>query len=740
MTALLWKSVERVDTAATVPWNQKHLNRCDPYLVWADASTRAPKDDSFPNIAVLLELNQPNDLQALLARMDPPNVPLRMVPNQLSSTYPTVFITALFSRDGLRQLIGEVLAGTIKQFVLQGARADLTSTTFRLYDLFLHHSKTAKAAAQGGAPRGGGGVGVGGPTYLGILDDGLPFLRARDSIAAVSNPAHLWDQGWSPEGLASNPDNPTGQPPGPSDDYWRLASDAQSINIPLPNGMVVPMWVPSKGFLYGRRTKKLPPTSSSGDDRDEYSSSHYVHPAPRQTHGASVLGLMAPWLSTRRKKVIDWPLHISGLAMVQLPTLTVDDTSGGSLAMRVLDGLRYVLWQELEDRPSRAPARPTVVNVSYGVNAGPHDGSSMFERAAQEALAGNQHLHLVLPMGNAHRTGIHARRKLGPLGARGDHTELEICVAPDNPRDTFVEIWLPNGAEVAVEISPPGESKTYRLSCGEAKMAYVPEPGVPAAPYIVRFAGIYPQRVANGQNGTMVLIAIGSTRPRFPHRKGSPISGVFAPVGANQQRRHAVIAPHGRWHVTLRNCTATGFIVNAWIERDDPAPDRLAGNRQAYFPDSMRPEVRTYQSAPEGTTNGVATFQDPHLHVIGAMRADGRLSAYSAARVAAATGRPPTTVTVADFSPALRGILSLGFTKGAVSRLDGTSAACAVYSRALAVALAKNPSQLPHGPSPGFVAPEIDGGSEDEPSASDSLRGEGVRTLLPFDVEIVTRR
>ncbi|MES2939390.1 MAG: hypothetical protein V4864_17010 [Pseudomonadota bacterium] len=711
-----WKLVTEMETASQTIWTEQYLDQCDPYLVWADVSTYSDADDGEPNIAVLVELKEGENVYKLVDRMYCGDPPARFIPNQLGWTYETSFVTGIVSLAGLQQLINEVRQGITQRFTLQGARADLSSTTRARFHEFFN------PLGQASSPKASNARSVSGPAYLGILDDGIPFLRARSSALLIQPAVHLWDQGWQREGMVTNLDDLKND-----DLYWQPA-----VDLPGQSHGMHPL-IP-EGFLYGRVDKKpnifLKPLS----DRDEYAARRYVHPAPRQTHGASVLGLMAPWLSTRRGEQVKLPCDVAGLSMVQLPTLTVDDTSGGSLAMRVLDGIRHVLWQEWNDRPDPAPespARPTVVNISYGIHGGPHDGSSMFERAAKEAMDKNEHLHLVLPMGNAHRAGVHARHCLVPAATP---TTLKLRVMPDNPRDTFLEIWLPEGAEVELEIEPPGSATCFRLTQGQAQLAYKPEDGNPKTPNVVHFAGIYPARVADSLSGTMVLIAIGATRVRQPR----PQEGkrAFNPVGANQQPRRTVIAPAGEWKVHLRNVTRSEFEVNAWIQRNDPAPDRLSSSRQAWFADSVRPEVSTGQAAPDNTMNGVATFKHDHLHVIGAMRANGRLSWYSAARPSgSAAPPPPNVVTVADWSPAVHGILSLGFTQGAVTRLDGTSAACAVYSRALAKQLADDPTKLPQGESPGFVEPEFDSGPEDEPAAPDALRGNDVRMFLPFDVE-----
>jgi hypothetical protein len=417
--------------------------------------------------------------------------------------------------------------------------------------------------------------------------------------------------------------------------------------------------------------------------------------------------------------------------MVQLPTRTVIDTSGGSLAMRVIDGLRFILWQEEQDRPDLHQPRPTVANISYGVHAGPHDGTSMFERAVLEMLESNRHLHVVLPAGNAARAGCHARRLLSPQGEAGDRASFMLDVAPDNRRDTFVELWLPEGAAVSLAIRPPGSNAVYRLVEGEARICFEPLPTDPATPRTVRFGAVYPGQVAQGRHGTMILLAIGPTQ-RVRADGGGPARGL------NQRRRRDVAGGSGLWGLEVHNLSDHPLVVNAWVERGDAPPDASEGSRQAYFPDSCQRRAGLGNATPEDTLNGIATLQHARLHVVGAMRVDGPLSDYSAAGSAwhGSARMGPTAVAPADTSGNLPGLRTIGFAPGASGRINGTSAACAVYARALAAQLAADPTSPPDAPRPGELPPEITCVTDSQPEAPSDLRGQAVRRVYPYQVEL----
>lgn len=726
-----WREVKHLKTGAVRPWTRKRLFRCDPYLVWADAVT-TPGDDEL-NIAVLMELTAAWDYLDFLKRMNPEGFDvdrLRFLPNGFEPSAPTRFITGLVTRRGLAALIGEVVARRIERFSLQDSREDIAQTVRENARTFQAMWETAVRSAHQSPPIAAGSSRMStSSTYLGIVDDGLPVLRLRDSIQWADKPAHFWDQGWQPLASVASHIKPA-DPPDPSDPYWQVAWEF----LLLLNRVDPPKSIfrPPRGFLYGRRLKTLPSQGGAArqSDRDEYALSRYCAPAPRQSHGAAVLGLLAPWMSEARKPV-EWPEHISGLAMVQLPTRTVLDTSGGSLAMRVLDGLRYVLWQEANDRPGVDLIRPIVANVSYGVHAGPHDGTSMFERAVAETLNANPHLHLVLPVGNAARAGCHARRALSRKGKAGDSATLKLQVLPANGRDTFVEIWFPPGSKVALSIRPPGSTREYKIREGEARIHFDPDPDHPDIPMRVHFGAVYSKEVAQGTNGGMALVAIGSTqRVVRPETLGLR--------GLNQQPRREVFGASGVWELTVKNLTSSAFTVDAWIERGDAPPDLPEGNRQAYFPDSCCESVRLDNSTAEDTLNGIATLMHERLHVVGAMRVDGALSAYSAAgrgRAPASRGGPDVVAT-ADWSKNVPGVRTIGFVRGAIARINGTSAACAVFARALARQLAVDPTNPPTAPMPGDLPPEIECVTDSQPEADPNLRGQDVRRTFPFEVDL----
>jgi hypothetical protein len=220
----------------------------------------------------------------------------------------------------------------------------------------------------------------------------------------------------------------------------------------------------------------------------------------------------------------------------------------------------------------------------------------------------------------------------------------------------------------------------------------------------------------------MVLVAI------------APTKRVRADPGADEPRRRRarLMGMPGLWTLAVTNLAQGPTRVDAWIEREDAGPDRATGSRQAYFPDSAATSLRIDNAAPQSTLNGIATFVHQRLHVVGAMQADGSLSDYSAAGPARppSARKAPDAVVVADQSRGQPGVRTLGFLGGGISRIDGTSAASAVYAQALASALCRN--ELPPGRADKRPTKPVPESSEHQPQAAPQQRGiDKRRTVEP---------
>ncbi|MDP2404816.1 MAG: hypothetical protein U1D36_20305 [Hydrogenophaga sp.] len=356
------------------------------------------------------------------------------------------------------------------------------------------------------------------------------------------------------------------------------------------------------------------------------------------------------------------------LVAVQLDWSNVLDTSGGAMNVSVLDGLMYILAR-------CAPIAQVVVNISWGTLAGPHDGSSILEAAMDQliALYGGR-LQIAVPAGNAYQSRTHINATL----AASETVTLHWRVQPDDRTQSFLEIWLPDGAQaVKVCVTPPGQAEPLPARGMGESGVWTDLHGTPLCGLI------YPATSALGSQGTCILLAL---EPTF------------------SRKRSAATAPFGVWQVTLANMGTSDITLDAYIERDDVAIGQNTGARQSYFED---PDYDTsgnpgsfvdHANNPtpirrSGTFNSLSTGQNT-VSVGGIRRhasPSGHFALYSPRKPDPDAGRPqrpcvkklPDTLQVSDDNVALWGVRAAGSRSGSTVRLVGTSSSAPLEARSM---------------------------------------------------------
>ena len=348
--------------------------------------------------------------------------------------------------------------------------------------------------------------------------------------------------------------------------------------------------------------------------------------------------------------------HDADIVFVELPTSVRGQPITGLLRANVFDAVRYVL-------SCATPDQPVVINLSYGSNCGPHDGGSVLEegldmlvRQARARLRAN--VELVLPAGNARLRNVHAQgrvRKDRPM-------VLKWLNQPDDPSDSFVEIWLPaRSSLVEVCLTPPGAPASAWIKSGGIGAAVVARGQVVASI-------IAPERVCQSDRGRMILIAVARTRLG----EGHPV------------------APYGTWELSLRTESTRGIAVHAWCERDEPAFGSAGAPRQARFAETPTASVST-----EMTLNSIA--HGAQSVVVGGRVMSAGAASYSGTgpgrdlraseqrtrqrRPGSAGRRGPEHLATSDESVAVQGIHAAALLGSDTVRFEGTSMAAAVMTR-----------------------------------------------------------
>ena len=573
------------------------------------------------------------------------------------------------------------------------------------------------------------------PPLVCVVDDGCNFA----SLPVSTSISSIWDQGRP----SRPPSTGTGAKDEPSlnmdshgwvaqQPYLPGATDSQAgVAKALPRSVTAAgreHYGALRAFerSVGARDVSTAPLLQS--ETEAYRQANYLHPAPVWTHGTAVLYAVTSMHDGPDGTDPDQIRRARApgpgtLDFVQFPNRTVLDTSGGSLAGFALDAIHRAAR-----RAAHGPHHSALVNLSYGTHSGPHDGSSMFERAVMDMLdlydgkgPGRPALHVVVPAGNSQLWRCHASGWLGSTSSTTHTQTLYLKVLPDDETDSFIEIWFNSGAldvELTV-ISPTGErSDPFRAGkIGVLKS----DDGFTSA------ALIYPREVAQGLHGTMALLALAPTARRTPlpaatspEADGTRMklsSWQIDPARPNPDDglpRARVASPAGVWKIELKKtgpAEAAGF--HAWVQRDDSAPGRNRARqgyvgRQAYLMDipgidstGAPPSHYLHESVASGhgtpvdprfTLNGIATASDPsgRFWVVGAMEESGRISRYSSAGPDRDIGMRcdgPDVVITVDRSRNQPGRFVGGTLTGSRVRLSGTSIGAAVFTRMLHHAL-----------------------------------------------------
>lgn len=610
---------------AHINWAQPDpLNGSDPYLVWADGSDFAPYGGLKPpgKIATLIELKTGQTVADLVAQsgggLQLADIPGVYRAQGVQPRFLTAWPTAPFFNR---------LRTTLKDVV---ARAEISLPVVPERPRF----------APPAAPTCGPAVnrGIQRKTIVGVIDDGCAFAQyhLRDS-SGNTRVCRLWDQ--EPEGAFAQ----QGVVPG---DFGRGHEVSGAQMQSLVNSF----------------------TQNNALDEDAcYATANYDRLRQAATHGAHITDVFAgqvPVGSLVGSATVppSWAdaddvasSDEAGIVFVQLPRACLQDPSGAWLDVHVLDALRYIL-SCADDQTEQI-----VINLSFGPQRGPNDGTAMLEKAFDELGSEFVNLTLTVAAGNSFSTRGHAMFKLNAGGSKTLHWQ----VMPGDETPSFVQLWIPpNASHVEVKVTPPGLPASPWVKRGDAVV--FPSASNPAC------GVIYPPHTSRGNLGTMVLLAL------------SP-SASF---------KTESLVPHGIWQIEIKNkdSTALGKPIHAWVDRDDFNLGTVVRGRQSYFVDPLYDPFCYLKSAGDdtpgsgalvrrrGTLTGIATGTGA-LVASGYRHSDHKHVRYSSAGPTRGPRVGPDCGAVSDQSRSLPGLLAAGTRGGSVIRLVGTSIAAPQLAR-----------------------------------------------------------
>lgn len=416
----------------------------------------------------------------------------------------------------------------------------------------------------------------------------------------------------------------------------------------------------------------------------------------KTTHGTHVLDLMTGSTLEATKKDEVKVRDQQPIIAVILPRDAIKDSSGTQNEHFVEEAAKWIVWMsdKFVEATSKAPlSLPLMMNFSFGLFAGPHDGTSRLEMALHKVAdrSDNEQKPLsipFLPAGNSFQSQTHAILKFEE--ERPSQT-LTWKIPPDNKVSSFIEIWLPK--RVKAETNEGGEQSKIQLTISmpdgrtleESKVTlntgweYCPsKEGEP-----VLSLRTYHQSIDD---------SVGKTRERV----------MIAVLPTKQPNLAKATIPAGEWKVEVTFLDAvdegTSVIADAWIQRGGSVFGQPRLGRQSIFIDPNYRKLDTYGRPAttdndgsavrrEGTWNALATTNGAIS--VGGYRlnkSDDRRgpSSYSSAASARYDNGLLDVSVVTERGAALHGIFATDTISGTRTALSGTSMACPQVARYVA--------------------------------------------------------
>jgi hypothetical protein len=341
---------------------------------------------------------------------------------------------------------------------------------------------------------------------------------------------------------------------------------------------------------------------------------------------------------------------------VQFPRLAVEDPTGLWLDKYALDGLHYIL------QAAGPNTKRVVVNLSWGPQTGPHDGTSFLEQAI-DALVQSQPKHreliVTLPAGNTFGAQAHAQVDCAAGGS------LQWLLPPAGRMNAFVEVWWPQG------VAPLPTNLTVQPPRGPP-VPVVPGPqSFPGWSVDLEYVGASPRALINVNPTAGDSAAVAGPC--------GPWTFVFGPTSGSLP---------GPIHLYLAR--ANHNMGARWIGQPSRFTDaayeasRFVASASRYA-DAAGSAIRR-----AGTLNGIATGAST-LVVGGYELADKMPAPYASSGPSRGPRMQPDYACASDLSPAVPGLRAAGVRGGTVFRLIGTSSAAPQLGRILA-----NGSTAPH--------------------------------------------
>lgn len=393
--------------------------------------------------------------------------------------------------------------------------------------------------------------------------------------------------------------------------------------------------------------------------------------ASRATHGTHVLDAAAGYDPANQHSGSQ-SARLRPILAVQLPSVATLDTSGVTMGSYVLQAVRQImLWAE-----KLGTNVPLVINFSYGLSAGPKDGTHQLERALQELISYRNRRAstcLVLPAGNTYRARTTARMTL----AKGEAKTLDWVILPDDQTPNFLEIWL--DAELGTRTTSPIE-------------------------VILTPPGGLPSKAAQPTKGKLSALKLDgkSVSAAYYDAPGDKRGRIFIAVNQTSSDGRIDCAPAGRWRLTLRNRSDQNVSAHLYIQRDNTPMGYRRPGRQSYFDhseaygrdeatgdynrlDDQKCPITRQETLSALATTATGKGENKGIIVVGAAEASEELlpARYTSSGPTILRDGPDCAA-VTEEGRAHWGVPAAGTLSGSLVRMSGTSVAAPQIVRRIA--------------------------------------------------------
>lgn len=180
---------------------------------------------------------------------------------------------------------------------------------------------------------------------------------------------------------------------------------------------------PPAGYGYGRELADTAAIKAATTDNDE------------QTHGTAVAGMaIGSGYGSAQNRIWRGMAYDAEAVLVGVRRDSIGDQWMQGGFTDFIDGVSYIF------NHATAVAKPAVVNISWGSQSGPHDGTTLFNEAC-DALSGPGRI-IVMSAGNEGREHIHMSKTFTPADTM---LRTFLTFAPAHYQRTWVDAWGDTG-------------------------------------------------------------------------------------------------------------------------------------------------------------------------------------------------------------------------------------------------------------------------------------------------------